>query len=128
MVQKLELNTKKQTTLSINMATYLEPFFCIKSSGVYIRIIIDEICYIEALKDYVKIVTKNNRYVVHSTIGLFYSKLNKSQFSRVHRSFVVNINCIDEIHVSDIILKNIETKIPMSKNFKHNLLETLLIL
>lgn len=62
-------------------------------------IMINEIIYIEADGDYVKIVTDNGRYIKESTMKFFESGLPASQFVRVHRSYIVNIEKILQIEL-----------------------------
>jgi DNA-binding LytR/AlgR family response regulator len=105
-----------------------EPFFFVKCSGKYFRIYLKEIEYIEAIKDYVNIVTHDNNFIIHATMQYIYSKLNKTLFIRVHRSFIVNLNFIGEIKFPYIKLENNSKLIPIGKTYKNCLLETLLIL
>src|SRR6201989_3052280 len=57
-----------------------------------IRIIpIDDIHYLEAADDYVKIHTKDGSFLKNKTMGHFETILNKNQFVRTHRSYMINI-------------------------------------
>ncbi len=63
-----------------------------------IRIIpIEEIHYLEAADDYVKIHTREGAFLKNKTMGHFETVLNKSLFVRTHRSFIVNITEITRI-------------------------------
>jgi len=63
-----------------------------------IRIIpIDDIHYLEAADDYVKIHTKDGSFLKNKTMGHFETILNKNQFVRTHRSYIVNITEITRI-------------------------------
>jgi two-component system LytT family response regulator len=63
-----------------------------------IRIIpIDDIHYLEAADDYVKIHTKDGSFLKNKTMGHFEMVLNKNQFVRTHRSFMVNVTEITRI-------------------------------
>jgi len=63
-----------------------------------IRIIpIDDIHYLEAADDYVKIHTKDGSFLKNKTMGHFETILNKNQFVRTHRSYMVNITEITRI-------------------------------
>jgi two-component system, LytTR family, response regulator len=89
-------------------------------NGSSIRIIpLNEICYLEAYDDYVKIYTQESYYVKKKTMTFYEQTLINSQFVRVHRSYIVNIQEITRIEVFEkdshiAILKN-GTKIPLSK-------------
>ena len=59
-----------------------------------VRIILDEIQYIESAKDYINIVTKDKMYTSRQTISSIEILLNKNEFIRIHRSFIVPMNKI----------------------------------
>jgi two-component system, LytTR family, response regulator len=89
-------------------------------NGSFIRIIpLNEICYLEAYDDYVKIYTQESYYIKKKTMTFYEQTLVNSQFVRVHRSYIVNIQEITRIEVFEkdshiAILKN-GIKIPLSK-------------
>jgi two-component system LytT family response regulator len=63
-----------------------------------IRIIpTDDIHYLEAADDYVKIHTREGSFLKNKTMGYFEAVLNKDQFVRTHRSYMVNISEITRI-------------------------------
>jgi two-component system, LytTR family, response regulator len=63
-----------------------------------IRIIpIEDIYYLEAADDYVKVHSKEGAFLKNKTMGHFENVLNKDQFVRTHRSFMVNITEITRI-------------------------------
>ena len=51
----------------------------------------NNIRWIEAMGDYVKVVTENKNYMVLSTMKSFLNKLPKNQFIRIHKSYIVNL-------------------------------------
>ena len=51
----------------------------------------NSIRWIEAMGDYVKVVTKNKNYMVLSTMKSFLNKLPENQFIRIHKSYIVNL-------------------------------------
>lgn len=89
-------------------------------SGSHIKIIpVHEVNYIEAADDYVKIYTKEGSYLKNGTMGHFENILNKEQFVRCHRSYIINVQNITRIdpyekdsHVA--VLKSGD-KIPVSR-------------
>jgi len=93
-------------------------FLFLKSDYKIKRINFDEILYIEGLKDYVKVFTRNSPKPVLSltTMKLLESKLPASKFMRVHRSFIVNLDRIDTIERRRIVFG--KTYIPVSDQYK----------
>jgi len=100
-------------------------FLFLKSDYKIKRINFNDILYIEGLKDYVKVYTKNAVKPVLSitTMKLLESKLPESKFMRVHRSFIVNLEKIDTIERSRIVFG--KTYIPVSDQYKDKFQEFL---
>ena len=69
----------------------------VRSDRSNVRIEIDDILAVEAIKDYVKIVSIHQNYLVHSNLSKFQKKLPSKNFIRVHRSFLINKNKITKI-------------------------------
>ncbi len=51
-----------------------------------------KIKWIEAMGDYVKIITPEKKYLVLSSMKVFLGKLPENQFLRIHKSFIINLN------------------------------------
>ena len=95
----------------------------IKVDSELINLPFKEIIWIEALGDYVNIITPNKKHVVLSTMKNIEGRLPAKEFIRVHRSYFVRIDKIKKIS-EDIIL--VENKlIPVSKSYKKELMERL---
>lgn len=113
-VQKLiSLEKKKPTTLESN-----EDFLFLKSDYKIRRINFNDILYIEGMKDYVKVYLKDEPKPILSinTLKAMESKLPASNFMRIHRSFIVNLNRVDIIERSRIVFG--KTYIPVSEAYK----------
>jgi two-component system LytT family response regulator len=88
--------------------------------GGNIRIIpIHEIQYIEAYDDYVKIYTSKEMFLKKKTMSFYEQSLDPTQFVRVHRSYIVQLNQITRIEPLEkdthIALLKSGAKIPLSK-------------
>jgi DNA-binding LytR/AlgR family response regulator len=100
-------------------------FLFIKSDYKIKRINFNDILYIEGLKEYVKINTKNEQLPVLSltSLKLLETKLPPEKFMRVHRSFIVNLHKIDTIARNRIIFG--KTYIPVGDQYKEKFQEYL---
>jgi DNA-binding LytR/AlgR family response regulator len=98
----------------------------IKSDGKLVRLNNDDILFIESMGDYVKFVTADKKYVTHNTIKNLEEKVNRQTFMKVHRSYIININKIDDIRENDLFIKGNE--IPISKAHKSDVLKRLNII
>lgn len=94
-------------------------FVFVKDNGVLKRISIDDILFLEAMGDYVKVHTPQKFHVVHATLKSIEEKLPASKFIRVHRSYIVAINKIDFIQEGTISIG--KTTIPVADTHKSNL-------
>ena len=93
----------------------------VKANMKLVKINIKDIFYIEALKDYVTIVTKNNRYVIHSTMKDIEKKISSLDFVCTHRSYIVRIDKIAAIDHHVIVLEEIQKQIPVSASCREEL-------
>jgi DNA-binding LytR/AlgR family response regulator len=89
-------------------------FFFVKADGGLVKIFFDEILFIEALKEYVKIVTKDKSVITYHTISGLEAKLPAGKFYRIHRSFIVNIKAITSIEGFTVKIGKVE--LPISRN------------
>lgn len=88
------------------------------------KIYLDEILVIESLRDYLKITTITDRYIIHSTLSNFTDKLPSSNFIRIHRSFTIAIDKIDVVQGNSVEIDGIRYVIGRSyiENVKKRIL------
>ncbi|MDB2385137.1 LytTR family DNA-binding domain-containing protein [Polaribacter sp.] len=96
-------------------------FIFVKSEYENIKINLSDIKYVESLKDYIKIYTNKEKPILTlSSLKNFEEKLGKTDFVRVHKSFVVSIRHINSVQRNRII---IDSKwIPIGLNYKNDFL------
>lgn len=89
-------------------------------NGNAIKIIpVNDILYMEAYDDYVKIFTEDAYHLKKKTMSHFESILNEQEFLRVHRSYIIQLNQITKVEAYEknshvAILKN-GKRIPLSR-------------
>lgn len=91
-----------------------DDFFFVKAEGGLVKIFFSEILFIEALKEYVKIVTKDKTVITYHTISGLEEKLPSGKFYRIHRSYIVNIKAITIIEGFSVKIEKHE--LPVSRN------------
>jgi two-component system, LytTR family, response regulator len=100
---------KLSDTLQSNYYAYPEKVL-VEQGNRMVSLSIQEIIWIEAEGDYTKIHTTTKSYLSSYGIGVLEQKLNPAIFTRIHRSAMVNINCIKEVFKESngyyIILQN----------------------
>jgi len=81
-----------------------------------VKILFEDILYIESQREYIKIVTNRNEYISKMSTHEVEALLPENQFKRVHRSFIISINKI-ESYTSEIIEVN-GVSIPIGRGYK----------
>lgn len=74
-----------------------KPFIFVKDGTRMVKVKFEDIIYIEGLKDYIIIYTKDKRIVPLQTLKSFESLLPSSQFIRIHNSYIVSFDAIEAI-------------------------------
>lgn len=99
-------------------------------NGADIRIVpIQDICYIEAFDDYVKIFTKTSWFLKKKTMSSYEASLGDKHFMRVHRSFIINLDELTRIEPLEknnhVALLKTGQRIPLSRTGYSKLKEKL---
>lgn len=97
-----------------------EPSYCfVYAEYKEIKLIFDEILYVEGLKDYVKIymakLPSNKPILTRLNLKAMEAKLSGKQFCRIHNSFIVNLDRITSFQKTNVQLSSIE--IPIGNRF-----------
>ena len=95
----------------------------IKQGHEKYKLNIPDIVYLEAMKDYTRIVTLSGQYLVLCTLSHMISQLPVEKFVRIHRSYVVNLDKIGALKGGKVYLPTHE--LPVGKLYKkaiHDLL------
>jgi len=120
------LNDNLVNLLSATRKPHAEKRLIIKSGGRVVFIQLDEIEFIEAAANYVRLhVTGKNAYLFRESIGRMADKLDPTLFIRIHRSFIVNISKIKELQPYNngefmVSLRN-GKELPCSRFYRHAL-------
>lgn len=90
--------------------------FFIRCDGKYIRINIREITYVEALKNYVRIVTETGTYMALISMRQIEEELPEQEFCRIHRSFIVSLAFVKSFDNEMLYLDKVS--LPVSPAYK----------
>lgn len=88
-----------------------------------VKILVKDIYYIEAERNYCRIYSKGKEYLLVMTLKDINDKLPQGYFVRVHRSYIVNVEHVDEVALSHVAVA--KKAIPFSKSFRGDLLKVL---
>ena len=96
-------------------------FFSVRSKKV--KIFLDEILYIESLKEYIRITTKTRSILTKFQLSKVEQLLSDNNFIRVHRSFIVAVEKIDAFSTTEVEVNN--KQIPIGRSYKELVVATL---
>ncbi len=117
-----QLESQNDSITSRDVAVLNDRVF-IRHQGKMIKLMLDQILYIEADRNYCKLATTIGEYLVVCTLKTIEQELDPTQFIRVHRSFMVNLSKLDV--VADSHLEISRKTIPVSKSYKEQLMARL---
>ncbi len=91
-------------------------YITVKADHKIIKIFVDDILYIEGLREYVTFYTKNEKIVTLESLKNLENKLPAMKFIRVHKSFIINKDRVKSLYGNQL---EIEGKfIPIGKSYK----------
>ena len=100
-----------------------DDFIFVKSNLKKKKVFLNELKFIEALGDYVKLITYNEPIIVLSTMKAFDEQLPSERFMRIHKSYIINIDKVEKYNSRNIEIEG--DKIPLSRHKKAKLMEAL---
>jgi len=86
-----------------------------------VKLFLAEICYIEANRSYCCIVTGKSQHLLSIPLKRLEEKLHAALFFRIHRSYIINLERIDEVSENHIVIA--QKVIPIGKSYKENFLK-----
>ena len=121
-VEQLHGN-RQERPLETPAVRILEDRIFIRHNGKMVKLLLQDILYIEAERNYCNIVTNKARFLVVCTLKTIEQELPDAFFLRVHRSFVVNIEKLDVL--AETHLEIGRKVIPISRSYKDALISRL---
>ncbi|MEO7801664.1 MAG: LytTR family DNA-binding domain-containing protein [Ginsengibacter sp.] len=109
-----------------NMAVNQKPadHFFIKSDNKLVKVLFDDILFVEALQNYVLIHTTSKKYITYLTFHAVQDYLPADLFLKTHKSYIIAISKIDSVEGNDLRVGN--NQIPISRNLKDEVMAKLL--
>jgi DNA-binding LytR/AlgR family response regulator len=93
----------------------------VKDGTKLVKVHLDDILYIEGLKDYVTIHTRQQKIVSLQRLKVLEEQLPADQFIRIHNSYIVSLKSIDVIHKGDVQVGG--ALLPIGDTFKKSFRE-----
>lgn len=122
-IQKYRQNKNRAEILQVTNTAAQSPLqqnrVVVKDANKIKIIPVNQIHYLEAADDYVKIITADGSFLKKRTMNFFENSLSVFHFVRVHRSYIVNTQLITRIEAyekdSHLLLLSTGAKLPVSK-------------
>lgn len=97
-------------------ATEGQDFIFVKDGTKLVKIRYADILYVEGLKDYVTIHTRQQKVVSLQRLKILEEQLPSKKFIRIHNSFIVALDAIDAVHKGDVQIGS--ALLPISDSYK----------
>ncbi len=97
--------------------------FYVRADSKIVRIPYDKILFVEALADYIIIQTEHKKNIVHFTMKGISDRLPSDEFVRIHRSYIVNLDKVESLEDSSLVIG--DKYIPIGASYKEALLDRL---
>jgi DNA-binding LytR/AlgR family response regulator len=81
-----------------------DEFIFVKDSNVIRKLRLDDILFVEAMGDYVKIYTENKFYAIHTSMKILEDRLPSGVFIRIHRSYLIAISKMEYVKEGSVVI------------------------
>jgi len=92
-------------------------FITIRADRKNIRVPLDDILWIQSMKDYIHVHTPKAKYITQVPIGDVEQQLPTDKFLRIHRSYIINISKVTAFTGMDVEINRME--IPIGRSYKN---------
>lgn len=87
----------------------------IKVDKKMMKINIEEILFVEGMKEYIKVVTPDKTYITHKSLTSLSEELPAERFLRIHKSYVIALNKVKSIEGNRVQIQSYN--IPIGRNY-----------
>jgi DNA-binding LytR/AlgR family response regulator len=101
----------------------VEAFVYFRADRKMVKVLLNDILYIESMKDYVKVFTNTGTIVTKQSISSVETMLPEKKFVRTHRSYIVSVDKIKSF--TNEVLEIGTTEIPIGKLYRNSVLRLL---
>jgi DNA-binding LytR/AlgR family response regulator len=121
----MKARTLRESSQASHPPPLAEPdYFFIKCDNKLVKIMYDDILFVEALQNYVAVHTTTQKYITYLTFRSIEEHLPASRFIRTHKSYIVSATRVESIEGNDIRIG--QHHIPISRTEREEVLNRLL--
>jgi two-component system, LytTR family, response regulator len=121
----LKAINKAQSRLSQSKASTSLPedFIFVKDGTKLVKIMVNDILYVEGLKDYVTIHTPTQKVISLQRLKTMEEQLPGNMFVRIHNSFIVSLRAVTMVHKNEVQIGQVF--LPVGETFRKSLKEAI---
>ncbi len=125
-ISRMAEKENNSTTAKNNEAGEEQPFILIDRIFVrykekMIKIMLEDILYMEADRNYSRVFTSNREYMLSITLKTIEEKMSMQLFMRIHRSYLINITHVDEVAENQVMIA--KKMIPIGTGMREQLMQ-----
>jgi two-component system LytT family response regulator len=100
-----------------------DSFVYFRADRKMVKVMLDDILYIESMKDYIKVMTKSTTIITKQSISSVEAMLPEKKFIRTHRSFIVSLDKIKSF--TSELIDIAATEVPVGKLYRNAVMKVL---
>ena len=117
---KQRLESKNAASSKVEISSDNE-YFVVRADYQYIKVKYSDILFIQAMEDFVKIQTVSECHIPMLSLKFIEENMPSSNFMKVHRSFLVNLDNINSLDTNEIKIRN--HTVPIGQSFRDKVIE-----
>jgi DNA-binding LytR/AlgR family response regulator len=107
-----------KTELSHETKEVEKGYIAIKADHKIHRVKHENILYIEGLREYVTFFCRQEKIITLESLRNLENSLPPNQFMRVHKSYIINKNCVKSLYGNQLIMEGTNQIIPIGKSYR----------
>lgn len=119
MAEDKGINIKDETTHEDSYL--LSDRIFVRHNNKMVKLFLKDILYVEAERSYCRIFSRESEYLLSIPLKDLADKLQAEQFMRVHRSFLINLQQVDEVAESHLVIK--KKAVPLGRSYREEFLQ-----
>lgn len=122
--KRLKDNTEPKSAMHVPSLEPTKDHVFLKVDKRMVKVNFDDIIYIESLKDYVCVITENEKLINHNNLVSITALLPEDTFVRIHRSFIIAIDKVKAIEGNSVQIG--DKLLPIGRNYQKDIKKLIL--
>jgi two-component system, LytTR family, response regulator len=118
-----QLTAAKYETPLVTEEVRNDSFVYFRADRKMVKVMLDDILYIESMKDYIKVITKTGTIITKQSISSVEAMLPEKKFVRTHRSFIVSLDKVKSF--TSELIDIAATEVPVGKLYRNSVMKVL---